>query len=96
MYNTLLYYFVVATANPFTAVFTTIKNDMKTWIFIVIGVMAVIFSLKDVMKYMQGEEDEKAAAGKAIKYKFYMLIGAYVIVWFIGYLITKFSAVPVA
>ena len=92
----LINYFVIATANPFIPVFNSMKDDIVKWLMIIIGILVVIFSLKDVAKYIQGEEDEKAAAGKAIKYKIYVLIGAYILIWFISYLITKFSAVNVA
>ncbi len=82
--------FVLATAKPVQLI-DSVFDDMKAWILYVLGGLFIVTLLWQVVKWLQGDDQEKREAGNKAKKILYAIPLTFIGLWLINYLWEKFK-----
>ena len=77
---------------PYIPVIVGIFNDIKVWLYSLIGVITVVVIIIQAFKYQGGEEAEKHDAIRNIK-RVVMGGGVYLLAWLADYIINRMAAI---
>ena len=78
---------------PYLDTITGILNDIKGWIFALIGIVTLVVVVKNAFAYQAGDSAEKQDSIRSIRKALIMGGGIFVLAWFATYVIGKMSAV---
>jgi len=78
---------------PYLDTITGILNDIKGWIFALIGIVTLVVVVKNAFAYQAGDSAEKQDSIRSIRKALIMGGGIFVLAWFATYVISKMSAV---
>ena len=78
---------------PYLDTITGILNDIKGWIFALIGIVTLVVVVKNAFAYQAGDSAEKQDSIRSIRKALIMGGGIFVLAWFASYVISKMSAV---
>ena len=70
-----------------------IFNEVKVWLYSLMGVVAAVVIIVQAIKYQAGEEAEKHMAARNIRNTIIMSGGVFLLVWLADYVINKMAAV---
>jgi len=79
--------------NPYVVEIINILNQIKGWIFALIGVVTVVIVVKNAFAYQAGDSAEKQEAARNIKKTLIMGGGIFFLAWFANWVITKMAGV---
>ena len=78
---------------PYIDTIAGILNEVKVWLFTLIGIVSLVVIVIQGFRYQCGDSSEKQEAIRNIKRTVIMGGGIFVLAWFATYIITKMSAV---
>ncbi len=78
---------------PYLDVISGILNDVKVWLFALIGVVTLVVIVIQAFKYQAGDSSEKQDAVRNIRRTIMMGGGIFVLSWFATYVIDRMSSV---
>ena len=78
---------------PYLDTISGILNDVKGWLFGLIGIITLVVIIVQAIKYQAGDSAEKQDAARNIKKAIIMGGGIFGLAWFATYVIEKMSAV---
>ena len=79
--------------NPYVVEIINILNQIKGWIFALIGVVTVVIVVKNAFAYQAGDSSEKQEAARNIKRTLIMGGGIFFLAWFANWVINKMAGV---
>ncbi|MFO7928807.1 MAG: hypothetical protein R6U35_03985 [Candidatus Humimicrobiaceae bacterium] len=78
---------------PYIDVIAGILNEVKVWLFTLIGIVSLVVIVIQGFRYQGGDSAEKQEAIRNIKRTVIMGGGIFVLAWFATYVIDRMSAV---
>jgi len=78
---------------PYINVISEILNEVKVWLYSLIGVVTIVVIIIQAFKYQAGEAVEKQEALKNIRRTIVMSGGVFLLAWLADYVIGKMAAV---
>jgi hypothetical protein len=78
---------------PYIDVIAGILNEVKVWLYSLIGVVTIIVIIIQAFKYQTGEAVEKQEALKNIRRVVVMSGGVFLLAWLADYVIGKMASV---
>ena len=78
---------------PYIDIIAGILNEVKVWLFTLIGIVSLVVIVIQGFRYQSGDSAEKQEAIRNIKRTILMGGGIFVLAWFATYVINKMSAV---
>jgi len=78
---------------PYINVISGILNEVKVWLYSLIGVVTIVVIIIQAFKYQAGEAVEKQEALKNIRRTIVMSGGVFLLAWLADYVIGKMAAV---
>lgn len=78
---------------PYVDTIAEILNEVKVWLYSLIGVVTVVVIIIQAFKYQAGEAVEKQEALKNIRRTIMMSGGVFLLAWLADYVIGKMAAV---
>jgi len=78
---------------PYIDVISGILNEVKVWLYSLIGVVTIVVIIIQAFKYQAGEAVEKQEALKNIRRVVIMSGGVFLLAWLADYVIGKMAAV---
>jgi len=78
---------------PYIDTIAEILNEVKVWMYSLIGVVTIVVIIIQAFVYQAGEAAEKHEAIKNIKRTIIMSGGVFLLAWFADYVIGKMAAV---
>jgi len=78
---------------PYLNTIAGILNDIKVWLFALIGIVTLVVVVKNAFTYQAGDSAEKQDAIRNIRKALIMGGGIFVLAWFATYVIDKMSSV---
>ncbi len=78
---------------PYLDVIAGILNDVKVWLFALIGVVTLVVIVIQAFKYQAGDSSEKQDAVRNMRRTIMMGGGVFVLSWFATYVIDRMASV---
>jgi hypothetical protein len=78
---------------PYLQPIADILNDVKVWLFTLIGIVTMVVVVIQAFKYQAGDAAEKQDAIRHIRNSIVMGAGIFILAWFATYVINKMAAV---
>jgi len=78
---------------PYINTIVGILNEVKVWLYSLIGVVTIVVIIIQAFKYQAGEAVEKQEALKNIRRTIIMSGGVFLLAWLADYVIGKMAAV---
>jgi len=78
---------------PYINTIAEILNEVKVWLYSLIGVVTIVVIIIQAFKYQAGEAVEKQEALKNIRRVVIMSGGVFLLAWLADYVIGKMAAV---
>lgn len=78
---------------PYIDVIAGILNEVKVWLFTLIGIVSLVVIVIQGFRYQSGDSAEKQEAIRNIKRTVIMGGGIFVLAWFATYVVDRMSAV---
>ena len=78
---------------PYLDVISGILNDVKVWLFALIGVVTLVVIVIQAFKYQAGDSSEKQDAVRNMRRTIMMGGGVFVLSWFATYVIDRMASV---
>jgi hypothetical protein len=78
---------------PYINVISEILDEVKVWLYSLIGVVTIVVIIIQAFKYQAGEAVEKQEALKNIRRTIVMSGGVFLLAWLADYVIGKMAAV---
>jgi len=78
---------------PYINTIVGILNEVKVWLYSLIGVVTIVVIIIQAFKYQAGEAVEKQEALKNIRRTITMSGGVFLLAWLADYVIGKMAAV---
>ena len=79
--------------NPYLIQIVDILNNLKVWLFSLIGIVTLVVVVIQAFKYQAGDASEKQDAIRHIRNSIVMGAGIFILAWFATYVINKMAAV---
>ena len=79
--------------NPYLVQIVDILNNVKVWLFTLIGIVTMVVVVIQAFKYQAGDAAEKQDAVRHIRNSIVMGAGIFVLSWFATYVINKMAGV---
>ena len=79
--------------NPYLVQIVDILNNVKVWLFTLIGIVTMVVVVIQAFKYQAGDAAEKQDAIRHIRNAIIMGGGIFILAWFATYVINKMAAV---
>ena len=79
--------------NPYLIQIVDILNNLKVWLFSLIGIVTLVVVVIQVFKYQAGDASEKQDAIRHIRNSIVMGAGIFILSWFATYVINKMAGV---
>ena len=79
--------------NPYLVQIVDILNNVKVWLFTLIGIVTMVVVVIQAFKYQAGDAAEKQDAVRHIRNSIVMGAGIFVLAWFATYVINKMAGV---
>jgi len=79
--------------NPYIGQIVEILNNVKVWLFTLIGVVTMVVVVIQAFKYQAGDSGEKQEAIRHIRNSIVMGAGIFILAWFATYVINKMAGV---
>lgn len=77
--------------NPYIAQIVDILNNVKVWLFTLIGIVTTVVVVIQAFKYQAGDAAEKQDAIRHIRNSIVMGAGIFILSWFATYVINKMA-----
>jgi len=78
---------------PYLDVISGILNEVKVWLYTLIGIVTLVVVVIQAFKYQAGDAAEKQDAIRHIRNAIIMGGGIFILAWFATYVINKMAAV---
>lgn len=78
---------------PYLDVISNILNEVKVWLFTLIGIVTLVVIVIQAFRYQAGDSAEKQEAIRNIKRTIFMGAGIFALSWFATYVIDKMAGV---
>ena len=78
---------------PYLQPIADILNDVKVWLFTLIGIVTMVVVVIQAFKYQAGDAAEKQDAIRHIRNSIVMGAGIFILSWFATYVINKMAGV---
>jgi len=78
---------------PYLDVISGILNEVKVWLYTLIGIVTLVVVVIQAFKYQAGDAAEKQDAIRHIRNSIIMGAGIFILAWFATYVINKMAAV---
>jgi len=78
---------------PYLDVISGILNEVKVWLYTLIGIVTLVVVVIQAFKYQAGDAAEKQDAVRHIRNSIMMGAGIFVLSWFATYVIDKMAGV---
>jgi len=78
---------------PYLDVISGILNEVKVWLYTLIGIVTLVVVVIQAFKYQAGDAAEKQDAIRHIRNSIIMGGGIFILAWFATYVINKMSSV---
>jgi len=78
---------------PYLAPIAEILNEVKVWLYTLIGIVTLVVVVIQAFKYQAGDSAEKQDAVRHIRNSIVMGAGIFILSWFATYVINKMSSV---
>ena len=78
---------------PYLDVISGILNEVKVWLYTLIGIVTMVVVVIQAFKYQAGDAAEKQDAIRHIRNAIIMGGGIFILAWFATYVISKMAAV---
>ena len=78
---------------PYLDVILGILNEVKVWLYTLIGIVTLVVVVIQAFKYQAGDAAEKQDAIRHIRNSIIMGAGIFILAWFATYVINKMAAV---
>ena len=79
--------------NPYLVQIVDILNNVKVWLFTLIGIVTLVVVVIQAFKYQAGDAAEKQDAVRHIRNSIVMGAGIFILAWFATYVINKMAGV---
>jgi len=79
--------------NPYLVQIVDILNNVKVWLFTLIGIVTLVVVVIQCFKYQAGDAAEKQDAVRHIRNSIVMGAGIFILAWFATYVIGKMAGV---
>ena len=79
--------------NPYIGQIIDILNNVKVWLFTLIGIVTMVVVVIQAFKYQAGDAGEKQDAIRHIRNSIVMGAGIFLLSWFATYVINKMAGV---
>ncbi|MHB8276040.1 MAG: hypothetical protein ACYDIA_00085 [Candidatus Humimicrobiaceae bacterium] len=79
--------------NPYLIQIVDILNNLKVWLFSLIGIVTLVVVVIQAFKYQAGDASEKQDAIRHIRNSIVMGAGIFILAWFATYVINKMAGV---
>jgi hypothetical protein len=77
--------------NPYITQIVDILNNVKVWLFTLIGIVTTVVVVIQAFKYQAGDAAEKQDAIRHIRNSIVMGAGIFILSWFATYVINKMA-----
>ena len=78
---------------PYLAPISEILDEVKVWLYTLIGIVTMVVVVIQAFKYQAGDASEKMDAIRHIRNSIVMGAGIFVLAWFATYVINKMAGV---